>query len=128
MGPERHRWRRSAFKCILSVIGLALFTAQLSYKFYLFANSPVIQSGRGSTTHSVNVKGHPSIPNYHTRVHLLLDKRYDYKHTYALVTPVFQVQHFPQNSINSFSILPVKVITTANWITFFRGPPAISVS
>jgi len=124
----KHRWRWSAFKCTLSVIGLILFTAQLSYKFYLFANVPVIQSGHNSLSYSANVKSHPANPNYHSDVHLLLDKRYDYKHSYALITPLFQVQYFREKSIKLFDISPAKTISTTNPAALFRGPPAISVS
>ena len=124
----KHRWRQSAFKCTLSVIGLVLFTAQLSYKFYLFASIPVIQSGHNGFSYTANVKSPPAKPNYHSSVHLLLDKRYDYKHAYALITPLFQVQHFREESKKLFDIFPATAISTTNPAALFRGPPAISVS
>ncbi|HMI01189.1 MAG TPA: hypothetical protein VK541_01830 [Pedobacter sp.] len=124
----KHRWRRSAFKCTLSVIGLVLFTVQLSYKFYLFASIPVIQLTHDSISYAANLKSHPATPNYHSYVHLLLDKRYDYKHTYTLITPQFQVQHFREKSIKLFDIFPAAAISTTHPAALFRGPPAISVS
>jgi len=128
MRLEKYKWRHSAFKGILSVIGLALFTAQLSYKFYFFANIPVVQSGHGGITGSANVKNCRDLPDYHNNARLLLDKRYDYRHTYALITPLFQVPSIREKRFRLVDILPAEVTSTTVLTAFFRGPPTIGIS
>jgi hypothetical protein len=126
MSPIKHKWRRSAFKCTLTVIGLVLFTAQLSYKFYLCANMPAFHPDGKATQHKTRVSSaDPSFPNYQSRQCLLLDKRYDYKHTFALLVPVFRVDHLPQEPKKEFYHFLAGAVAGTVLSISPRGPPVM---
>src|SRR5579872_379749 len=92
MKALKHKWRRFAFKCILSVTGLVLFTAQVSYKFYRSSSMAVLQTGAEAGFHTgyrtFSAKSHTSS--------LTLDKRFDLQDTFALLSPFFSLPAFDQ--------------------------------
>jgi len=114
-------------KCILSVIGLALFTGQLSYKFYLFANLPVYPAEHSEFTHSITIKGIPGAPSYCCTYCLLLDKRYDLQPAFTLPALTYHLHYFPGKSIIILDIPRGNTTSAALFTPFLRGPPFIRV-
>jgi len=125
MSYQRNSWRRSAFKCVLLVVGLVLFSAQLSYKFYLFANLLPYQAGYSDIKHSITIKSVPGTPGFHCDLFLLLDKRYDRQPTHTLLTPIFQVQHFSIKTTRRLIIPTGNAIYISLPASSLRGPPFI---
>jgi hypothetical protein len=123
---------------MLSVICLVLFTAQLSYKFYLFASVPAFTNGDEIISHKSRAishkgetisretgnPGNPGTPNYHGKVRLLLDKRYEQKHIFVLLAPTVGVDHLPLNGKREFYYCPESNLSNSPLTTSLRGPPA----
>jgi hypothetical protein len=122
----RHRWSMSAFKCILSVICLALFTTQLSFRFYQSSSLSFINYNEG-TSRPISHKGENNrIYHYHShpKIYLSLDKRYNIPHFIALPPTVFAINalhaatqvKFPVNCDGIKASFPFSVAD--------RAPPA----
>ncbi|HVS96030.1 MAG TPA: hypothetical protein VHE54_06070 [Puia sp.] len=79
-----NKWNNTVLQCLFGIASLILFAPQLSYKFYVCANSPSWTSGTHfrATAHQVRVQA-SSIADEHCRP-LSIDKRYDWKHLFAL--------------------------------------------
>jgi hypothetical protein len=120
-----YRYRKSAFKCILAVIGLVLFTVQVSYKFFVFSSQPMTRSKSRSAVHSFQICVNPAIPNVHNNHHLLLDKRYEIKHTFAFPALIFELHHFPRDYKQSFYDPPDGTVSCTLLYARLRGPPSI---
>ena len=121
----RHKRNIGAFKGILSVIGLILFTAQLSYKFYEFANLPPVGSYENTFAHcrTVSEPGAASKCDISGRVLLSLDKRYDLKHIYFLPTPLYNLAAPLVASCHEVYLLPRKAISRTPLPASLRAPP-----
>lgn len=121
MHRSRLIWRRLAFKGIFAVIGLTLFTAQVSYKFYSSASMPPF---RHPAKHS-GYSGHGLMAPRSATFSLSLDKRFDLKPAFALLTPIFHLPHF-KAAVCILVCLPdgkPQIGETAS--IYLRGPPAI---
>lgn len=125
MTPLRHRICMSAFKCILSVIGAILFTAQLSYKFYQFASIPLSRSNGNRITHGQTIGQPGAIHDYdrNGKVFLSLDKRYDLKSIYYLPVPVFRLASLPLADYDEVYFFTPKAVSRPNLLSPLRGPP-----
>ena len=119
MSRPGHIWKQLAFKSLFSIIGLILLTAQVSYKFYYSASMPVFRSSvqQHSCTGAIAAADNTAT--------LSLDKRFDLKPSFALLTPVFRLQHYS----GAASILPFFGAPgpDGNWPVFvpLRGPPPV---
>ena len=121
----RHRICISAFKCILSVFGAILFTAQLSYKFYQFASIP-LSGPNGNTISFGQTVGQPgAIRDYdrNGKVFLSLDKRYDLKSIYYLPVPLFHLPSLPLADYDELNIFTPKAVVRPHFLSPLRGPP-----
>jgi hypothetical protein len=125
MNRVRNRWRRFAFKCTLSVIGLALFTAQLSYKFYLCASRPVFNASVKAMPLKSQIGLHPFFPKYHSRDLPSLDKRYDLKQISELFAPPSLQEHLPLKQKKEFYLPTEAAISSAAFRVSLRGPPSV---
>jgi len=126
MIPLKHKWYMSAFKCILSVIWIALFTTQLSYKFYQFSSFSPYSSNKeiSQQIHSSNDK---ALSAFHSadKVFLSLDKRYDLKQLFTMLCPSFRIDPPVARYKDEFNILSLRIISHAPLSTSLRGPPLV---
>jgi hypothetical protein len=121
MIPKRHKWSRVALKCILSVICLSLFSAQLSYKFYEFSSLPSCHK-----SDRYQVRSYKRVVTTHSqadKVFLSLDKRYDITHLFALTSPSFRMNHPLVQDKREFSVLYSRIVSPVHRCTSLRGPP-----
>ncbi|HEV2479104.1 MAG TPA: hypothetical protein VGS79_05560 [Puia sp.] len=112
------------FKGLFSVIGLILFTAQVSYKFYYSASMPVYRASLERHAGSGAVTGTDAGTDT-----LSLDKRFDLKPSFGLLTPVFRFLHHNRCVC---TILPVfiapKPVDNKPVLTPLRGPPPFHIA
>lgn len=109
------------------IICLALFTTQLSYKFYQFSSFPVGKvAGSTLSHHPVRADGQ-MIPelNEHGKIMLLLDKRYDLKHLFTLFVPSTQYVLWAGVKNDDYVVSPWKMVLRIPLITSLRGPPVL---
>jgi len=119
-----YRLRKSAVKCIFPVIGVVLFTVQVSYKFFVFASQPLFRSEIRTTNHFFRISANPASPNVHNDHRLLLDKRYELKHVFALLTPLFELNHYPGEVKSFFDPCPGSISFFTFLSPTLRGPPS----
>jgi len=123
----RHKYCLSAFKAILFVIGLTFFIAQASFKFYRFASFPFGASFTKPMSHGLFTDGTKDFLNYNkqSKISLILDKRYDFKHVFISPEPFFSLAIIPIKNYQYFyTLLPVFAAGESRMI-FMRGPPGI---
>ncbi len=125
-----------AFKCILSMVWLVLFSEQLSYKFYQFSSTPKFrhpsgtpadQTGRERAHQSLTSLDHVSL-NFHKRreISLSLDKRYNFKHIFSLPAPFAYKDPTPMEFRNELNVFPPgSTHHTPVFATALRGPPVL---
>lgn len=123
MGFAKNTGKEFTKKLLFLLIGLALFAAPLSHKFYLFSSQQSIQRGGsfGNTVHSIPpVAG---LADYH-KCHLLsLDKRYDHKQNYGLVFP-FLIHITSPNTGKPEQYVPTNLtVVRSVSSSCLRGPP-----
>jgi hypothetical protein len=112
-----------AKKGLLLVIGVALFAAPLSHKFYLFASQQSLR--RGDVAHMIK---HPKglgtgLRDFeHCRL-LSLDKRYDFKQTFGVLFPFLIPIAVPFRSNANKSIAADPTCIRSVCSSFLRGPP-----
>ena len=113
MNPLRHKKTRAVFKSVLFLIGISLFTAQVSYKFYALSSRPVYHQ----------VAANADLHHYDHRLSLSLDKRYKVQKVVAFPTPVFRLDGHPLASRPEqvFDQPPVLELQLSDPV--LRGPP-----
>jgi hypothetical protein len=117
----------SAFKCILSLLWLALFAEQSSYKFYQLASTPQNHSRKVGTNETCPGSDHifSNCPN-HTGMSLSLDKRYNLKHIFTLPAPLQRIDALPTEHKNKcFFFYSEATICSSCLTTALRGPPVV---
>lgn len=123
MSRSAHIWKRLVFKSLFSVFGLILFTAQVSYKFYKSASMPEFRPSVERHAVSGAVSGSDAGAT------LNLDKRFDVKPSFALLTPVFCIIHVSGVAIILPFLAAPNPVDNDPAFTPLRGPPsAISLS
>jgi hypothetical protein len=128
MGLFKQRKNSSAFKGALALLYLILFGSQLSYKFYLCANSPIrtIKTGNWQCTSKEPSSGRGSmLLDYKKLSTLSIDKRYEFKHAFAVPPPEISLQveyseKRRQVCFEHWYSIPANYI-----IQPLRGPPSI---
>jgi hypothetical protein len=125
MNGTHHKNHMTATKrAIALLMGLILFTSQLSYKFYLLSSRPVFDHITQKPSPSSAGKG--ILHTYDHKAALSLDKRYNFQKVFALWTPVFQPGFF--STPNKRKIpgpdqgLPASLLTIH---AALRGPPQV---
>ena len=121
---RRKKWKR-LYISSLTVIYLVFFTAQLSYKFHIYANFPLFGPFDNGTENKLITAFDPKVPNFDHKFHLTVDKRYDLKHVFALVTPAIHIDRW-----NFADRRPLFLFTTghdqaATSQNSLRGPPVV---
>ncbi|HEV2355271.1 MAG TPA: hypothetical protein VGR89_13570 [Puia sp.] len=120
----RHIGKQVAFKAVILLIGLSLFAAQISYKFYQSASMPLA---------GVSVSGHippgyqPASGNFAGH-RLTLDKRFDVKYSLALFTPIIRFDHCAGQTQTLFYFPDTWPTEDAVRVTALRGPPSPKIS
>src|SRR5579872_1949630 len=113
MSRTLHKWRKFVFKCTFTVIGIVLFTAQVSYKFYQYASLPLFH---GASIRHAAAGGHFSssvFARHRGKAFLTIDKRYDYEAFIGLIPATFRISRLTGDgrilhSITADNILPGK--------------------
>jgi len=123
MGCAKYKYGEFAKKGLLLVIGLALFAAPLSHKFYLFASQQ--SSQRGDVAHMLkHPKGLGTGLRDFERYRLLsLDKRYDLKQTFGALFPFLIPISVSFRSKANRSITADPTFIRSVCSSFLRGPP-----
>lgn len=110
-------------KGIFFVVGLVLFTAPLSGKFYLSANMPVLGSAEHSSTHH-RLLAESHVPGGKTKLaRLSLDKRYDLATVFGLPAPVIGTVRYTLKVIHLSTLHPGNPPGGVPATTHLRGPP-----
>jgi hypothetical protein len=124
MSRIRHKNHMPGAKRVLAVLmGLILFTAQLSYRFYVLSSQPVFNAAAQKAA-SPSYPGTGILHDHNHAADLSLDKRYNFQKTFALWVPIFRIDLPP--IINKGKIpewkeeLPVSSLTAHPAL---RGPP-----
>ena len=112
--------RKIVFKGVLVLIGLVLFTVQLSDRFYFLANRPFIDIGARHGAHKAFFCTKPELSR---ECYFSPDKRYHFENGFTLFTPEPGQRNWLILSDQEFYV----VNETAVWSTFpvisLRGPP-----
>lgn len=113
--------RRGVLKGIFALVGLVLFGAQLSGKFYWSANLPVAVSiGHSVEQHGFDnhtIKGNPHA------THLHLDKRYNLANAFGLPASIIGATHYCAAGQSLLSLRCGELHGGAFVLTLLRGPP-----
>jgi hypothetical protein len=126
MGCAKYKYGEFAKKGLLLVIGLALFAAPLSHKFYLFASQQSLR--RGDVAQMIK---HPKglgagLQDFEHYRLLSLDKRYDFKQTFGALFPFLIPIAVPFCIKANQSIAVSPTIIRPVCSSFLRGPPFLS--
>lgn len=119
---NRHQ-RRAAFKSTIAVIGLVLFTVQLSYKFYLFSSRPLFGQNATAPRHRIQFEGTTAVVSGY--IFLSLDKRYDLKHVFVLLPIHIENRQFPVARPVHYPDKPAAIKESILLPDSERGPPAV---
>jgi hypothetical protein len=109
--------RNGVLKGIFFLVGLILFTAQLSGKFYWSASMPVSVSA--SDSHGLRLMD----GNIHG-ARLSLDKRYDLTTAFGLPEPTIRATHFFKGIQPSLRLQAGDLLCGVPVLTLLRGPPS----
>jgi hypothetical protein len=127
MGVFRHKRYAICFKAVFAILYAILLGSQLSVKFYLCANSP---TGAGGAAHCPGICGKQ--PNSSLTAHVVhrtyvsysLDKRYHFKHVFALSNPVFSCPSHLLSYKAEVSVRERIFVDFCALINPRRGPPS----
>lgn len=122
MGSISHRKKQAAFKSILLLVGIALFTVQVSDRFYVFANRPFCDTFSSSLIHKVHLSAKPVLSRDSC---FSPDKRYQTETGFALLPPEIAPRtHLsgPHPECFGFNETVVKPVFP---VTALRGPPVL---
>jgi len=124
-----HRKCTSFFKGILGIVGVILFMAQLSYKFYQCASVPLKGSQEYFPVHGQAAAHSVSFSNDdgQDRCLLSLDKRYDLKHIYYLPGSIFCLAPLPLAGFSEVYFLSPRAVSRPNLLSSLRAPPSIGL-
>lgn len=120
MGTVKNISQEIAKKLLFLLVGLALFAAPLSYKFYLFSSRQSIQGGGSAGQIGFPTAG---VPDHHKGVLLSLDKRYDHKQAYGLVFPSLIPITVPDTGKPEHSAPTDLIVVGPVYSSYLRGPP-----
>jgi|SRR5579859_77655 len=123
MGFAKNTGREFAKRFLILLLGLALFAAPLSHKFYLFSS----QHGFRHITSAGNADRsgyYPiALPDHHQCRLLSLDKRYDHKQTYGLVFPfLIPITSAKAGKPEHYVPTDLTVVRSVS-SSYLRGPP-----
>ena len=121
----RNKYCLSFFKAVLFVVGLTFLVTQSTFKFYRFASFPFRVSSIKVSCNEIVSCGATKFLNHDKqgRASLLLDKRYDLKHTLIYPSPFGRLARLPVQSNKYFNALCVFFAAAACQRESMRGPP-----
>ncbi|HEV2480567.1 MAG TPA: hypothetical protein VGS79_12915 [Puia sp.] len=112
---------------IFFLVGVILFTAQLSGKFYWSASMPVSgsawESGSAAAMHDGSY-GHRTLDNIAHVARLSLDKRYDLATVFDLPSPIIRATPY---TVGASPVLPLRAgdpLSGVPVLPLLRGPPS----
>jgi hypothetical protein len=115
-----------AIRCLLLAVGLALFAAPLSHKFYLFASQQSFRArDQGQAVNYLLSFGTDLGDQQQCRL-LSLDKRYDFKQIFGASFPALILISSPICEIAEFFIPDDPTFNRTLSSSFLRGPPMLS--
>lgn len=125
----RHKKCIAVFKGILVLVGIAVFIAQLSCKFYQYASIPVMGTqgyllAEGRDLHSVS-----SLLNRdrHEEHLLSLDKRYDLKTIFYLPASCLRLASLPSTESKEINNVSSPTVSRPNLLSSLRAPPSVQL-
>lgn len=122
----RHRGCLLFFKGILALVGVTLFIAQLSCKFYQCASIPPQETRQYLQAHGLSVRSVSLHNSDRHEEHLLsLDKRYDLKDIYYLPGSLFSLPPLQQAAGSKIYFISPKAVSRPNLLSSLRAPPPI---
>jgi hypothetical protein len=120
---RRNKWKK-LYISSLAVIYLVFFTAQLSYKFHICANFPLFGVSDDGVDNKLEAAFDSKGPNVDHKFYLSVDKRYDFKHVFGLVTPSFTIEHWYFVDWNPILTYSAGHQPALPGYKALRGPPA----
>ena len=123
--PQNIAWRRCLFQAIFWLVGLALFSAQLSGKFYQRASLPVHHYAGGHRLMSGKTRRSFALTGETRENRLSMDKRYDLSAVFDLPSPLIRLVHYSTASPKAILLYYAGLDRGIPDITLLRGPPAL---
>lgn len=116
--------RRGVLKGIFFIVGLIVFTAQLSGKFYLWASMPVRASTGQYSGHQRQPAVDRAISGNTNNGRLSLDKRYNLSTVFGLPAPIIRAVHYSAG-VQRPLLLPTWDLPGGSpGFILLRGPPS----
>jgi hypothetical protein len=116
----RYNKKEIAYKGILLLVGLALFSVRLSERFYFLANKPFV----GLTAkHSVHKAFLCSKPGLSRDCYFSPDKRYHSENGFTLFTPAPDQRKWLISRNPEFHVVNESVVRSCFPVISLRGPP-----
>lgn len=122
MNAARNKKKEIAYKCILLLVGLALFTVRLSDRFYFLANKPFVELSAKHRTHKLAFCNKPGLSR---DCYFSPDKRYHPGNGFALFTPAPAQQNFLIPCSPQYCLVNESAVRSCFPVTTLRGPPAL---
>jgi|GEM_PF-2543909 len=115
--------REFAKKLLFLLLGLALFAAPLSHKFYLFSSQQSIRRGGSFKPTAYSIHPNMGVADNHECRLLSLDKRYDHKQTYDLLFPFLVPITWPKPGKTERYVPTDLAVVRGVPSSYLRGPP-----
>jgi len=120
MNAARNKKKEIAYKGILLLVGLAMFTVRLSDRFYFLSNKPFVDLSAKHRTHKVFFCNKPGLSR---DCYFSPDKRYHSENGFALFTPVPAQRNRLISCSPEFCIVNESAVWSCFPVTTLRGPP-----
>jgi hypothetical protein len=128
MGFLKQRKNSIELKAALTLFYLILFGSQLSHKFYQCADSHIRAYKADHwrcTSNNLFIGNGSMLLNYKKPFTLSIDKRYEFKHAFALSSPEISLQ-FEYSERRKLACFECWYSIHANYVIRpFRGPPSV---
>jgi len=121
MNAARNKKKEIAYKGILLLVGLAMFTVRLSDRFYLLSNKPFVDLSAKPRAHKVSFCNKPGLSR---DCYFSPDKRYHSENGFALFTPARDQRNWLILCSTEFCIVNESAVWSCFPMTSLRGPPA----
>jgi len=120
MNAGRNNKKEIAYKGILLLVGLALFSVRLSERFYFFANKPFVGLNAKHRAHNVFFCSKPGLSR---DSYFSPDKRYHSENGFTLFTPAPGQRNWLIACNLEFYLVNESVVWSGFPVISLRGPP-----
>ncbi|WP_431212196.1 hypothetical protein ACQ86N_41665 [Puia sp. P3] len=122
MNAGNNKKKEIAYKVILLLVGLALFSVRLSERFYFLANKPFVGLNAKHRAHNAIFSCKPGLSQ---DCYFSPDKRYHSENGYTLFTPAPDQRNWLISCNPEFYEVNEAVIWSCFPVTSLRGPPEV---